>query len=91
MTGMLIDADSGDLLIENGHIAIGDTEAQTAEAVVTAMRGEWKENPLIGGEAEKALGGKPDVMWRGNTLEMLRACGVDAKRIEIADGTITIE
>ena len=35
MTGMLIDADSGDLLIENGHIAIGDTEAQTAEAVVT--------------------------------------------------------
>ena len=52
MKGMLIDSITGDLLIEHGRIAIGDTGEQTAEAVVTTMRGDIKEHPLLGGEAE---------------------------------------
>ena len=43
---MLIDSITGDLLTEHGRIAIGDTEGQTAEAVVTTMRGDIKEHPL---------------------------------------------
>lgn len=32
MKGILIDAGTGDLLVERGGIAVGDTEEQTAEA-----------------------------------------------------------
>lgn len=87
----MIDIESGDLLLEAGHIAVGDSEAQTAEAVVTAMRGEFKEMPLLGGEAARMLGGGVDVMWAGDVKEMLRACGVEAERVELRDGTVTIE
>lgn len=57
MKGMLIDSITGDLLIEHGRIAIGDTGEQTAEAVVTTMRGDIKEHPLLGGEAGRLRAG----------------------------------
>lgn len=92
MKGMLIDAASGDLLIEQGRIAVGDTEGQTAEAVVRTMRGELKEHPLLGGEAGRMRGGQPDVMWPGEVRQMLRGCGVECERVTMeADGTISIE
>lgn len=92
MKGMLIDAVSGDLLIEQGRIAVGDTEGQTAEVVVLTMRGELKEHPLLGGEAGRMRGGQPDVMWPGEVRQMLRGCGVDCERVTMeADGTISIE
>lgn len=92
MRGMLIDAASGDLLIEQGRIAVGDTEGQTAEAVVRTMRGELKEHPLLGGEAGRMRGGQPDVMWPGELRQMLRGCGVECERVTMeADGTISIE
>ena len=84
MKGILIDAGTGDLLVERGGIAVGDTEGQTAEAVVLTMRGELKEHPLLGGEAGRMCGGQPDVMWLG--------CGVECERVTMeADGTISIE
>lgn len=92
MKGMLTDAASGDLLIEQGRIAVGDTEGQTAEAVVRTMRGELKEHPLLGGEAGRMRGGQPDVMWPGEVRQMLRGCGVECERVTMeSDGTISIE
>lgn len=92
MKGILIDTATGDLLIEHGRIAIGDTEEQTAEAVITTMRGDIKEHPLLGGEAGRLRGGQPDVMWPGEVGRMLRGCGVDCERVTMeADGTISIE
>ena len=90
--GILIDAGTGDLLVERGGIAVGDTEGQTAEAVVLTMRGELKEHPLLGGEAGRMCGGQPDVMWSGEVRQMLRGCGVECERVTMeADGTISIE
>ncbi|MBO4945610.1 MAG: hypothetical protein J6C91_10210 [Muribaculaceae bacterium] len=92
MKGILIDAGTGDLLVERGGIAVGDTEGQTAEAVVLTMRGELKEHPLLGGEAGRMRGGQPDVMWAGEVRQMLRGCGVECERVTMeADGTISIE
>ena len=42
MKGMLMDAVTGDLVVEHGCIAVGDTEGLTAAAVLTTMRGEQK-------------------------------------------------
>lgn len=92
MKGILIDAGTGDLLVGPGGIAVGDTEGQTAEAVVLTMRGELKEHPLLGGEAGRMRGGQPDVMWAGEVRQMLRGCGVECERVTMeADGSISIE
>ncbi len=91
MKGMMIDRESGDLLIERGGIAVGDTEAQTAEAVIMAMRGEFKEYPLLGGEAVRQLAGPGDVMWGGEVKKMLKACGVECEKVTVtAEGIIEI-
>lgn len=92
MNGILIDAESGDLLIECGSVVIGDTDSQIAEGVLVAMRGEWKEWPLIGGEVKKMLGGEVDVMWRGQVKKMLEACGLDVLKVSVTeDNIITVE
>jgi len=92
MRGILIDAATGDLLLERGAIAVGDSELQTAEAVVVSMRGELKEHPLLGGEAGRLRGGSVDVMWAGEVRQMLRGCGVGCERVRLeADGTISVE
>lgn len=70
----------------------GDSQSQTAEAVIVTMRGEIKEHPLLGGEAGRMRGGTHDVMWSGNVRQMLRGCGVECERVSLeSDGTITIE
>lgn len=92
MRGILIDTETGDLLVGRDGIATGDSESQTAEAVVTTMRGELKEHPLLGGEAGRMLGGQVDVMWPGEVRQMLRGCGVECERVTFdADGIISIE
>lgn len=91
MKGILIDRESGDLMVERGALVTGDPEAQIAEAVVLAMRGEFKEEPLLGGEAARMLGGGVDVMWAGDVKEMLRVCGVEAEHVELREGTVMIE
>lgn len=92
MTGILIDQETGDLLVARGGIMTGDSQSQTAEAVIVTMRGEIKEHPLLGGEAGRMRGGTHDVMWSGNVRQMLRGCGVDCERVSLeSDGTITIE
>ncbi|MBD5231922.1 MAG: hypothetical protein HDS66_07220 [Bacteroidales bacterium] len=92
MTGILINQETGDLLVGRGGILTGDSEGQTAEAVIVAMRGEIKEHPLLGGEAGRMQGGTHDVMWAGSVRQMLRGCGVECERVSLeSDGTITIE
>jgi hypothetical protein len=92
MKGILIDTQSGDLLVEHGRVVIGDTDSQIAEGVLVAMRGEWKEFPLLGGEVRKMLGGQVDVMWRGQVKKMLETCGLEVHKVSISeDNIITVE
>lgn len=92
MTGILIDGETGDLLAGRGGILTGDSEGQTAEAVIVTMRGDMKEHPLLGGEAGRMRGGCHDVMWAGNVRQMLRGCGVECERVSVeSDGSISIE
>lgn len=91
MKGILIDRETGDLLVRDRSMVIGDTEAQTVETVLVANRGEFKESPLIGGELTKQLSGGIDVMWPGEIKKMLKACGVSCERVKVENGEITIE
>lgn len=91
MRGLLIDPETGDVQVTAGRLAVGDTTAQTAECVLRAVRGEFKEHPLIGAEILKMLGGSPNPMWKADAKTMLQACGLSVSRVEMKDGQITIE
>lgn len=91
MNGLTTDTESGDLLIEKSGAVIGDSEAQTAETVLVAMRGELKETPLLGAEVRMLLGGETDVMWAGEAKKMLKAAGVDVAKVSVDDGVVTVE
>ncbi|MDR2652136.1 MAG: hypothetical protein LBC68_07460 [Prevotellaceae bacterium] len=91
MTGILIDSETGDLMINNGAIALGDITSQVVEHVLIANRGEYKEFPLIGGEIDKMRNGNPDTFWRGRIKDMLSACGVNVTRLDVDNGNINIE
>lgn len=90
MRGILIDSETGDLLIGRGRMTVGDTESQTVELVLRTSPGEWKEHPLLGADAVRQLGGTRDVMWPGRTKAMLRACGVDVREVKVSDNEVII-
>lgn len=91
MKGLLIDAATGDLLVQNGSLQVGDTTHQTIELVLCSQRGEWKEAPTIGGEVQLMLAGNPSPLWPGEVRKMLLAVGVDADSVNVSsDGEITV-
>lgn len=93
MNGLITDTKTGDLLIgSNGQAAVIDCMAQVCESVLLAMRGEFKEFPLLGAEVRQQLGGCVDPFWPQETKKMLRACKVAAETVRLnEDGTLTIE
>ena len=87
----MIDPETGDLMVRSGALVVGDTTAQTAEAVLQAMRGEFKEFPLLGAETLKMLGGTYNPTWTADTKAILQVCGLSVTHVEVKDGLITIE
>lgn len=90
MRGILIDPETGDLQLKDGRLVVGDITAQVTECVLQAVRGEFKEHPLIGAETLKMLGGAYNPMWKADAKTMLQACGVSVSRVEVKNGQITI-
>jgi len=77
MKGILLD-ENNEVIIESGTMKIGDVDSQVAEHVVTAFQGEYKEVPLLGGNAAKMLNGKPDPFWPAEMKRQLKTQHVDA-------------
>lgn len=91
MKGMLLDNETGDLMIEAGSVVLGNTEQQTVGLLLQTIPGEWKEFPLLGADLYRQLGGNIDKLWFQRTKKMIKSCGVEVKDIEICDdGTINI-
>lgn len=92
MNGLQAEPGLGDLLIEGGGCIVAGSEAQTIEHVLVAMRGEWREFPLLGGELQKMQHGSENRFWAARARQMCREAGVPVNRIVMnADGEITVE
>ena len=87
----MIDRATGDLSVVGGSMIVGENDAQVAEELLVANRGDFKEYPLLGGEVGKMLGGERDVMWAPRVKKMLRACGLEVSRIRVTEQEIMIE
>jgi len=91
MTGILLNTETGDLMVKAGTLVIGDNMAQTAECVLLANPGEIKEYPLIGAGVIGLKNGTPGAMWCADTKKMLNACGVPVSKVSVVDGEIRLE
>jgi len=84
MRGILLD-ENGDVMVSNGSVVIGDVDGQIAEHVIAAFQGEFKESPLLGGNALKMLNGVPDPFWAGDIKRQLKSQGISAE-VGVGDG-----
>lgn len=73
----------GDFALEGGRIALGEADLQSADTVIRAARGEFKEAPLIGGELFLRQGGAPDAAWCVQVRKMLRSVGIKVKSVSM--------
>jgi len=65
MAGDFLLDDEGDVRIENGDFVIDDAEAQHVDDLIYSFKGDWKEHPLLGAEAQRQL-------KQGNSLTKLK-------------------
>lgn len=83
MTGILVDLNTGDLMIDNGTIAIGNSALQCVERVIVSNRGEFKEHPLLGAEIYKILHGNVSRFWANRVRNMCAAAGVNIRNVSV--------
>lgn len=88
---MTLDSETGDLLIEGGRIALGKPQASIASIVATANRGELKELPLIGGEADRQLGSPRQELWLTRLRKQLVAVGLKVKSLAVDSSSNIIQ
>ena len=91
MIGLAIDINTGDLLVENGSLALGEISSQVIEHVVRANRGEYRTQPLIGAEVLKLQHGTTSRLWCAWAKIMCQAAGVEVKHVSINGNNIRIE
>jgi hypothetical protein len=89
MKGMLIE-DNGDLMVRNGCLVVGDCLPDVVERLIGAFQGEFKEQPLLGGNARDLIGGNPDPFWAGEVRGQLKKVGVPVSAINVTGGEISL-
>ena len=87
MNGIITSTKTRDMLLDHKTVAVTDCAAQVVETVLLANRGELKEYPLIGGEIRQHLGGNRDRFWPQEAKNMIRACGVAVKQLDVDPDT----
>lgn len=90
MKGILVD-DNGDLMVSGGRLVIGDNRAQVAQHLIGAFAGEYKNAPLLGGNARNMIAGQPDPFWAGSVKSQLKQCLVEAERVAVEEGEVVVE
>lgn len=78
MIGICTDANN-EPIIQDGTLYIGDNTASIAQLLVVSNRGDFKEYPLIGGEAQQQQGASHINLWLTRVKKQLNAIGIDAK------------
>lgn len=87
MIGIILETQSPS---QDWRLALGEAELQTADNVVRAMRGEFKEAPLVGGEVRRMMGGRPSIAWCVDVEKMLQSVGIDSASVSMDDKQITV-
>lgn len=91
MRGILVDSQTGELIVDNKTLKIGDNRLQVAQHIIIAFQGEYKHAPLLGGNAKKMICGKSNPFWLGFVQSQLQSEGLSVRKIEFEENnTINI-
>lgn len=88
MRGIIIE--NGNLVVKGRTITIGAVEQQVCEHLVVAFAGEYKHEPMLGGNAKRMIAGTPDPFWAGHVKQQLKTCKVDVQTIRVANDDIEV-
>ena len=91
MIGLTVDTATGDLLVENGSLALSEISSQVIEHVVRANRGEYRTQPLVGAEVIKLQHGSTSRLWCARAKKMCQAAGVEVKHVSVNGNNIKVE
>ena len=92
MQGIMTNPETGDIIVQDGRIIIGDNSRQCIEQILVSNRGEYKEYPLVGGEILKMLHGDVSRFWPARVRNMCNSMGVSVKRVSMDNnGKIKVE
>jgi len=85
MKGLLIE--NGDLVVKNGHLAIGDCRLDIVERIAVANKGEFKMSPQSGCALVNVLGGNTTSgnAFKVALIEDLARNGIEYDSIEMTD------
>jgi hypothetical protein len=67
-TGILLD-ETGDIMVRNGSIVIGDVSLQNQYFILIAHKGEFKESPTLGVGISDMLGDDDALEWKKRIRE----------------------
>ena len=90
MIGIVIDVGTGDLLVDKDGLVMGETSHQVIEHALRAFRGEYREQPLIGAEADKQRNSVGSRLWCVRAKQMCKACGVSVSQVSIEDNNTIV-
>lgn len=88
---ILMDSNN-DLLFSNGDFYVGDSGDQHIQHIITAEKGQYYANPLVGVGIKKYLGGafnRIDV--ERQIREQLQADGFNIRRLKVSRATDQLE
>lgn len=88
--GILLSS-NGDLMIENGHLAIGNTLYQNQYIILKAQKGELKELPLWGVGIEDMTNDNDIPGWKKLVREELARDGMVVSHLEIKDSELILK
>jgi hypothetical protein len=89
MKGILLD-DSGEVVVANGELALGDIDEQTIKLLFASAPGEWKERPTAGIGVQTMQHGATDRFAERTIRVQLEAAGFNLKKLSITAAGIEV-
>jgi hypothetical protein len=89
MKDILLD-NEGNLLVRNGEPVIGDSRYQNAAVLLGAWMGEFKNDPLLGGNVKDMINGITDPFWVGQAKAQLKRCLLDPQKLTVTETGIEL-
>lgn len=86
---ILID-DTGDIVIGNKDIAVGDSTLQNQYVILLAQKGEFKEFPHLGAGIGDIANDDDVTFWKHKIREELKRDGMKIKEISIKNENLYI-
>ncbi len=81
--GILLDPGTGDVMVQDGGLVIGDAIRQNQALILTSTKGEFKEHPTLGAAISELINEHDLTGWKRDITIQLESDGMKVNDIEI--------